>query len=119
MCKVTLADGTIIDNLELNGNNFISSNPRLNAADFEGKMATVTIEYPSEVEGEDPTIEVINDAVLAKLEHDGAYTYFVLREKYADEKAAEVVAAALKTDGNNIVDLQLAVVELYELIIGE
>ena len=47
--KVTLADGSVIDNLTLNGNNFVSET-ELTAADFDGKLAHVTIAAP---EGED------------------------------------------------------------------
>jgi len=45
--KITLSDGTIIDNLELNGNNFVSRTP-LTAANFAGKLAHVTIEGPED-----------------------------------------------------------------------
>lgn len=47
--KVTLSDGSVIDNLMLNGNNFVSAT-ELTTADFDGKLAHVTIVAP---EGED------------------------------------------------------------------
>lgn len=40
--KVTLADGTVIDNLKLNGNNYISEK-ELSADMFLGNLGTVTI----------------------------------------------------------------------------
>lgn len=46
--KVTLADGTSIDNLELNGNNFISQT-EVTPATFAGKLNSVKIEGPEDV----------------------------------------------------------------------
>lgn len=43
MWKITLADGTILDNLKLNGNNFISQT-ELTPANFTGKLGHVIIE---------------------------------------------------------------------------
>ena len=40
--KITLADGTVINNLKLNGNNFISST-EIEESIFDGNLLTVTI----------------------------------------------------------------------------
>lgn len=45
--KITLSDGTVINNLSLNGNNFVSKTP-LWAVDFEGKLSHVTIAGPDD-----------------------------------------------------------------------
>lgn len=44
--------------------------------------------------------------------------WFILAEKTAEEKQKELAAAALATNANSITDLQLALAEVYEMIIG-
>ena len=74
--KITLANGTIIDNLSLNGNNFVSKT-ELTAADFDGKLAHVTITGPNDGDvcvGEHGTMMLAEDRV--QVWPDGYY--FVL-----------------------------------------
>ena len=40
--KITLSDGTVLDDLKMNGNNFIS-NIEIDAAAFEGNCSEITI----------------------------------------------------------------------------
>ena len=40
--KITLSDGTVLDNLRLNGNNFISSS-EIDESVFDGNCSIVTI----------------------------------------------------------------------------
>ena len=47
--KITLADGTSLDGLNLNGNNFISSTA-VTEDTFAGKLSSVTIEGPDGTE---------------------------------------------------------------------
>lgn len=69
--KVTLADGTVIDNLKLNGNNYISEK-ELSADMFLGNLGTVTIN-----DGEkDVVYENMTLVQLAK--YDDEY-WFILR----------------------------------------
>lgn len=69
--KVTLADGTVIDNLRLNGNNYISEK-ELSADMFLGNLGTVTIN-----DGEKDTVyENMSLVQLAK--YDDEY-WFILR----------------------------------------
>lgn len=69
--KVTLADGTVIDNLRLNGNNYISEK-ELSADMFLGNLGTVTIN-----DGEkDVVYENMTLVQLAK--YDDEY-WFILR----------------------------------------
>lgn len=44
--------------------------------------------------------------------------WFILAEKTAEEKQKELATAALATNANSITDLQLALAEVYEMIIG-
>lgn len=43
--KITLTDGTVINDLKLNGNNFISST-EIEESIFDGNLLTVTISSP-------------------------------------------------------------------------
>lgn len=70
--KITLADGTKIDNLRLNGNNY-ASNLKVTSDIFDGKLSTVTIN-----DGERDTI--YNNMELVQItEYDDGY-YFILRQ---------------------------------------
>lgn len=69
--KITLADGTVIENLRLNGNNYISGKA-LSADTFLGNLGTVTIN-----DGEKDTVyENMSLVQLAK--YDDEY-WFILR----------------------------------------
>lgn len=72
MYMVTLADGTILDNLLLNGNNFISDT-RIDEAVFDGNLDTVRITGP----GVDETFENLE---LASIREDGGKCWIVLRQ---------------------------------------
>ena len=83
MYKMTLADGTTIENLELNGNNFIAA-AVVDDAVFKDNMATVTI-----TNLEDGTAEQIEDGVLlSNIVRDGC-SWIVLGQKSAEQKAEE------------------------------
>ena len=83
MYKITLADGTALENLVLNGNNFIAQTA-VDDAVFEDNMATVTI-----TNLEDGTAEQIEDGVLlSNIVRDGK-SWLVLGQKSAEQKAME------------------------------
>lgn len=71
MYTITLADGTIIKNLRLNGNNFISD-VRIDTSVFDGNLKAVHIAGP----GVDETFENLD---LASIREDGGKYWFVLR----------------------------------------
>lgn len=108
--KITLADGTSLDGLDLNGNNYISSTA-VTEDTFTGKLSSVTIEGP------DGT-QTYQDMKLVQISKVGKSYWFILAEKTAEEKQKELAAAALATNANSITDLQLALAEVYEMIIG-
>ena len=104
MYKITLADGTALENLVLNGNNFIAQTA-VDDAIFKGNMATVTI-----TNLEDDTTEQIEDGVLlSNIVRDGK-SWIVLgkktlaqKEKEATEKEITKLRSALNallTGGN-------------------
>ena len=49
---------------------------------------------------------------------DGGKSWFVLGEKTAQEKKEEAIAAVLAANVGSITDLQLALAEVYEMILG-
>ena len=83
MYKITLADGTALENLVLNGNNFIAT-AVVDDAVFKDNMATVTI-----TNLEDGTTEQIEDGVLlSNIIRDGC-SWIVLGQKTPEQKATE------------------------------
>lgn len=76
--SVTLSDGTKLDNLTLNGNNFISS-VKMTEADFQGKLSKVTI-TDDNGKSKDYT-----DMVLVQVTQMGDASWFILAEKAQDE----------------------------------
>lgn len=105
MYKITLADGTTLENLVLNGNNYISPTA-VNDAVFKDNMANVAI-----TNLEDGTTEQITDGVLlSNIVRDGK-SWIVLGEKSAEEKRQETI-------DSTFTDLQMALAEVYEMMIG-
>lgn len=66
------------------------------------------------IEGPDGT-QTYQDMKLVQISKVGKSYWFILAEKTAEEKQKELAAAALAT---SITDLQLALAEVYEMIIG-
>ena len=105
MYKITLADGTMLENLVLNGNNFIAQTAVSDAV-FKDNMATVTI-----TNLEDGTVEQIEDGVLlSNIVRDGK-SWLVLGQKSAEQKRLETI-------DSTFTDLQMALAEVYEMMIG-
>ena len=83
MYKITLADGTTLENLVLNGNNFIAKTA-VDDAVFKDNMATVTI-----TNLEDGTAEQLEDGVLlSDIVREGC-SWIVLGQKTPEQKAME------------------------------
>ena len=81
MYRITLSDGTVLKDLGVNTNNFISKE-RLSEGDFAGKLSGVKIEYTG---GEDePRGDVLcgeyGELKLSYLHDFADGTWFVLRE---------------------------------------
>jgi len=99
MYKITLSDGYQLDNLELNGNNFIS-NTIIPDTVFENNLKTVEV-----FDGENT--QILTDQFLAANRVENNQTWFVLIDKTPEMKREE-----------EMTDLQLALVELYESLLG-
>ena len=85
--KITLADGTSLDGLDLNGNNFISSTA-VTEDTFAGKLSSVTIEGPDGTQTHE-------DMKLVQINKVGKKYWFILAEKTAEEKQKEATDARM------------------------
>lgn len=84
--KITLADGTVIDNLTINGNNFIS-NETIEASIFEANCCPVTI-------NDGTSDEVHENMELVQVTSVEGKSWFVLR----DISEKELEQAKMKSD---------------------
>lgn len=105
MYKITLADGTELNDLVLNGNNFIAA-AAVDDAVFKGNMASVVI-----TNLEDGATEQLEDGVLlSNIVRDGC-SWIVLGQKSEEEKRLETI-------DSTFTDLQMALAEVYEMVLG-
>ncbi len=109
MYTITLANGTKLENLELNGNNYIAEGV-IEDSVFQDNLSSVTI-----TDGE--TTETYTDMVLISNRVDGGRSWFILGEKSPQEKAMERINTLLESNANSITDVQVALAEVYELVL--
>ena len=103
MYTIKLYDGTVLDNLILNGNNFISD--KIIPDDiFTDNLNEVEIS-----DGENT--QIYQDMMLVANRVIDGKSWFILAEKTPEQKEKEALEAT-------ITDLQLALVELYESLLG-
>lgn len=81
MYKIVLSDGTVIDNLSMNGNNFVSES-KLTEEEFEGKLSSVVIIDPDGNEEHHENMELVQ---IVNTDYTDGKWYFVLRELTEDE----------------------------------
>lgn len=110
MYKITLADGTKLENMELNGNNYIAEGV-IDDSVFKDNLSTVTI-----TDGKEVTI--YEDMVLLSHRVDGGRSWIVLGEKSAQDKAMERIYSMLSSNADSITDVQVALAEVYEMMLG-
>ena len=89
--SVTLSDGTKLDNLALNGNNFVSS-AKLTEGAFKDKLSKVTIT------DDDGKAKDYTDMVLVQVTEVGGESWFILGEKEQDGVSKLQAAVAALTD---------------------
>ena len=95
MYTITLSNGIKIENLELNGNNFVSQ-LEITEDMFIGNLDIVTI-------SDDKTEKVMHNADLVQIAHYADGWYFILREIPENERTAiriesQVTYTAMMTD---------------------
>lgn len=104
---ITLADGRKLTGLDKNGDNFVSTE-KVDESIFENNLSTMTVS-----DGE--TEETFKDMVfIQQMEWADGTFYLAFREKTQQEKILEVITANI----NGLTDVQVALVEVYEMILG-
>lgn len=103
MYKITLANGIVLDNLELNGNNYISSQIIENDV-FENNLTTITIN-----DGEIDTIYYNMRLMSNRVAADGR-SWFVLGEKSEQEVREELLQQKIE-------ELTGAILELSSIVL--
>lgn len=92
MYKITFSDGSVLDGLMSNANNFISTQP-LTREFFAGKLAHVKIEHVGEGENFDGLAGEFGRMKLDYLKDQEGGTWFVLRELGREELEQEQLRA--------------------------
>lgn len=94
MYEITLSNGTRLENLVLNGNNYISETIIPDSA-FDGGLDTVTIS-----DGE--TEKTYSDMVLLNNRIEDGKSWFILEEKTETQKKEEALNKYLEEIGSAI-----------------
>ena len=87
--KITLADGTVLDNLGMNGSNYISEKAIKDSV-FEGNLHRVEI-FDSATD----TVTVMHDCELVQNVKVGNEYWFILREKTEEELSIDALNGAI------------------------
>lgn len=104
---ITLADGRKLTGLDKNGDNFVSKT-KVDESIFEGNLSTMKVS-----DGE--TEEVFKDMVfIQQMEWADGTFYLAFREQTQQEK----ILAALTATTDSVTDVQVALAEVYEMILG-
>lgn len=104
---ITLADGRKLTGLDMNGTNYVSKE-KVDETIFKDNLSTMTVS-----DGE--TEETFKDMVFVQQMEwaDGTF-YLAFREKTKEEK----LIATLTATSNSVTDVQVALAEVYEMILG-
>ena len=107
MYTITLANGTQLTGLDKNGTNYVSKE-KVDESIFKDNLSTMKV---SDGETEITYADII---FVQQMEwSDGTY-YLAFREKTTQEKALEAITA----NTNSVTDVQVALAEVYEMILG-
>lgn len=104
MLTIKLSDGTKLKNITLNGDTFVSESEIADSV-FEGKLDTVEI-----TDSETKEVTVLHDAELLLNKAFGEEWWFVIQEKSPENKQLAQIT-------NDITDVQVAIADLYEMIV--
>lgn len=103
MYTITLADGTKLENLELNGNNYIAEGV-IEDSVFTDNLATVTIT-------DGTATETYEDMLLLSNRVDGGRSWIVLGKKTEQQKAMERIDKLLAANAAQITAMEAAYIE--------
>lgn len=110
MYKLILSDGQELTGLRMNGNNFVSEE-KVDESIFKDNLSTLTY-----TNGEETV--TLHDAVLIQQVHYANGWYFCFRECTPQEKTLAALQTAITANADSMTDVQLALAEVYELILG-
>lgn len=110
MYTVKLPNGTLT-NLELNGNNYIAS--EVVSDEMFSDLSSVQI-----IDEDTEQVATYTDMKLIKNTAIDGRSWFILAEKTTSEKFVETVNSAIESNSNDLTDVQMALADLYEMIIG-
>lgn len=107
MYTITLANGKKLTGLDMNGTNYVSKE-KVDETIFENNLSTMKVS-----DGETET--TYTDMVfIQQMEWADGTFYLAFREKTKEEK----LVAALNATSNSITDVQVALAEVYEMVLG-
>lgn len=107
MYTITLADGKKLTNLEMNGTNYVSKG-KVDETIFKDNLSTMKVS-----DGETET--TYTDMVfIQQMEWVDGTFYLAFREKTKEEK----LVAAITANTNSVTDVQVALAEVYEMVLG-
>lgn len=107
MYTITLADGKKLTGLEMNGSNYVSKE-KVDETIFENNLSTMKV---SDGETETTYTDVV---FIQQMEWVDGTFYLAFREKTKEEK----LVAAIAANTDSMTDLQIALAEVYEMILG-
>ena len=107
MYTITLANGTKLTGLDMNGTNYVSKE-KVDETSVKDNLSTMKVS-----DGETET--TYTDMVfIQQMEWADGTFYLAFREKTKEEK----LVAALNATSNSITDVQVALAEVYEMVLG-
>lgn len=116
MFTVKLSNGTTLTNLTQNGSNFVSKTEVTNDTFKDGLENVEVEEYDGSTK---VNTTIIEHGVLETIQHFADGWYFTINEKSEAQLEKEELLKVLTRDSTDIEEMQLAIVELYNMIIGE
>ena len=107
MYTITLANGKKLTGLDMNGTNYVSKE-KVDETIFEDNLSTMKV---SDGEAETTYTDTV---FIQQMEWADGTFYLAFREKTKEEK----LVAALNATSNSITDVQVALAEVYEMVLG-
>ena len=107
MYTITLANGKKLTGLTMNGTNYVSKE-KVDETIFKNNLSTMKV---SEGETE---ITYTDMVFIQQMKWADGTFYLAFREKTKEEK----LVAALNANSNSITDIQMALAEVYEMVLG-
>lgn len=108
---IILADGQKLTGLGKNGDNFVSI-LKVDESIFDDNLSTMIVSDGTE------TVEYKNMEFIQQMKWmDGTY-YLAFRELSPQEIGIKEICKELSTNESNVTDIQMALTEIYEMMLG-